>query len=138
LGRDLFDAAHKAFSRMYRQRPSSHPVPCFYKLGGAKRSGERAEASRCWQQEPVISVRVGPETQYLKSAMPIKRPEMLDEFTRGFIESLAKPGVQQLPRKNSRKTVRGRSMPRFKPANKKASTVTSSALAAHAISGKRR
>ncbi len=70
--------------------------------------------------------------------MTIKRPEMLDEFTRGFIESLAMPGVQQQPRKNGRKTVARRPTPRFKPGNKKSSTATRSALAAHALSNRNR
>jgi len=38
--------------------------------------------------------------------MSIKRPEMLDECTRRFIESLAMPGVQQAPRKQRRKAVK--------------------------------
>jgi hypothetical protein len=52
--------------------------------------------------------------QSWNSAISIKRPEMLDEFTRGCIELLAKPGVQQEPRKNRRETLNGRATPRFK------------------------
>ena len=34
-------------------------------------------------------------------AVPIKRPEILDEFTRALIESLATPGVEQQARKTA-------------------------------------
>jgi hypothetical protein len=101
--------------------------------------GSEEQEYDCRQQEPVIAVRVAAEIavpEYGIVAMSIKRPEMLDEFTRGFIESLAKPGAQQEPRKNARKTVNRRLTPRFKPANKKSSTVTRSALAAHALSNR--
>jgi len=70
--------------------------------------------------------------------VPIKRPEILDEFTRALIESLATPGVQQQPRKNSPGATKRRPAPRFKPATKKSSTSTRSALAAHVLSGRRR
>jgi hypothetical protein len=70
-------------------------------------------------------------------AVPIKRPEILDEFTRALIESLAMPGVQQQPRKNNPRAVKRR-RPRFKLASKETSSATRSALLAHALSGRRR
>jgi hypothetical protein len=60
--------------------------------------------------------------------MPIKRPEMVDEFTRKWIESFG-PSERQNQQAARRSAKKQRAAPRFKPANKKSSTATRSALA---------
>jgi hypothetical protein len=57
----------------------------------------------------------------IAALMSIKRPEMLDECTRRFIESLAMPGVEQAPRKQRRKAVKPGPPAGYKPANGKLS-----------------
>jgi hypothetical protein len=65
--------------------------------------------------------------------MVIKRPELLDEFTRRCLQSLA-PLSQQAPDTPARKReVKPRPLLRYKPSSRRQSTAALSARAAHAL-----
>jgi hypothetical protein len=65
--------------------------------------------------------------------MGIKRPELLDEFTRRFLQSVS-PLSQRAPDTPApKREVKPRPLPPYRPSGRRQSTASISAQAAHAL-----